>query len=224
MSVELWHRMRSWKRLFIFFEVNHLQNVRFKFFTMTFCIYMSNHWGKNAEINLTIIQIFISDILYILFGFLICWQPYKNKRGCWNNKNAEPMKAVRTDMGLRMSCVRVSCSELRTTSTTWYVFAKEQRTQQICWRISGLGVFWQRRSQAEHRQSWPNLLKEKLGEGTFAIVTHVFNVRTGKEYARKEPRNKSKSKYKLQDWKNEAVIMSSIQHVSTDLEFWSYVS
>jgi hypothetical protein len=40
------------------------------------------------------------------------------------------------------------------------------------------------------KPSGPIRWKKKLGEGVFGIVTHVFNVTTGAEYALKEPKNK----------------------------------
>lgn len=72
-------------------------------------------------------------------------------------------------------------------------------------------------SRTLSKPSGPVYLEEKLGEGAFSIVTHVFNVNTGEQYVRKKPKDKSSNGYRLRDWKKEAVILSSIQHVSTDL-------
>lgn len=72
-------------------------------------------------------------------------------------------------------------------------------------------------SRVTSKPSGPIFFEERLGEGSFSIVTHVINVSTGEQYARKEPKDISKNGYILRERKNEAAIMSSIQHVSTDL-------
>lgn len=72
-------------------------------------------------------------------------------------------------------------------------------------------------SRTSLKPSRPVLWTEKLGEGAYGIVTRVFNVSTGDEYVRKEPKNKSESGYNLKNWKREADIMSCVQHVSINL-------
>ncbi|UKZ52473.1 hypothetical protein TrVGV298_006250 [Trichoderma virens] len=62
------------------------------------------------------------------------------------------------------------------------------------------------------RPSNPAHCTKVLGEGAFGIMTHMFMVQTGEEYAVKEPKNKSKNGYRLEDWKKEADILSDIQH------------
>ena len=66
------------------------------------------------------------------------------------------------------------------------------------------------------KPSGPIRWTKKLGEGVFGIVTHIFNVTTGAEYALKEPKDKFRGGYIVKDWKKEADIMSCIQHVSMD--------
>ncbi|KAL7785997.1 putative serine/threonine protein kinase [Trichoderma afarasin] len=60
--------------------------------------------------------------------------------------------------------------------------------------------------------SGPVYWSRVLGNGSFGIVTQIFNTWTGEEYALKEPKNKSKTGYKLEDWKKEVDIISNIQH------------
>ena len=57
------------------------------------------------------------------------------------------------------------------------------------------------------------ILSEKLGQGSFGVVWHVWNATTGKEYALKEP----KDKYDQSRWRLEAEIMRRISHVSPKL-------
>ncbi|KAL7935635.1 putative serine/threonine protein kinase [Trichoderma chlorosporum] len=52
------------------------------------------------------------------------------------------------------------------------------------------------------------LKKAVLGEGTYGIVTHVYNVTNAEESALKEP----KGKFTLQGWENEVDIISAIPH------------
>jgi hypothetical protein len=56
-----------------------------------------------------------------------------------------------------------------------------------------------------------HLKQETLGNGTFAVVRHLWDVSTGLEYAYKEPRDKRRFDRKL--WKKEADIMGQISHV-----------
>ncbi|KAL5095536.1 hypothetical protein Trisim1_000307 [Trichoderma cf. simile WF8] len=62
------------------------------------------------------------------------------------------------------------------------------------------------------KPSDPAYWSRVLGNGSFGIVTHIFNTWTGEEYALKEPKNKSKTGYRLEDWKREVDIISNIQH------------
>ncbi|KAK4064088.1 uncharacterized protein Triagg1_9244 [Trichoderma aggressivum f. europaeum] len=62
------------------------------------------------------------------------------------------------------------------------------------------------------KSSDPAYWSRVLGNGSFGIVTHIFNTCTGEEYALKEPKNTSKTGYRLQDWKKEVDIISNIQH------------
>ncbi|KAL6701436.1 putative serine/threonine protein kinase [Trichoderma pleuroticola] len=62
------------------------------------------------------------------------------------------------------------------------------------------------------KPSDPAYWSRVLGSGSFGIVTHVFNTWTGEEYALKEPKNTSKTGYRLEDWKKEVDIISNIQH------------
>ena len=57
------------------------------------------------------------------------------------------------------------------------------------------------------------LLKQgKLGEGAFSVVSRVWDVSTGLEYASKKFRN-----LKVSDWRKEADVMRKISHVSVDI-------
>lgn len=78
------------------------------------------------------------------------------------------------------------------------------------------------RPQTEHASgahtpgSGPIHIRKKLGEGSFGVVTHCWNVSTGDEYALKEPSENSikKNKVDVNSWKKEARIMGQISHVS----------
>ncbi len=54
-------------------------------------------------------------------------------------------------------------------------------------------------------------MRTKLGEGTFAVVYRVWNVRTGEQYALKRPKGRS---FDTAAWEREVVIMDRIHHVS----------
>ena len=60
------------------------------------------------------------------------------------------------------------------------------------------------------------LVKKKLGEGSFGIVTYVWNATSGEEYALKEPLEKviDKGEVDTESWKEEARVMGQISHVS----------
>jgi serine/threonine-protein kinase Chk2 len=60
------------------------------------------------------------------------------------------------------------------------------------------------------------LLRKKLGEGAFGVVTHIWNVSTAEEYALKKPTKKAirEQTVDVEAWKNEARIMEGIKHVS----------
>lgn len=66
--------------------------------------------------------------------------------------------------------------------------------------------------------SGPIFLRKKVGEGSFGVVTHFWNVSTAEEYALKQPSNEAirKNEVNLDDWKREAKIMGRIRHVSED--------
>lgn len=59
-------------------------------------------------------------------------------------------------------------------------------------------------------------LKKKLGEATFGVVTHIWDVSDGAEYAIKEPSAKAirKKMVNENEWKKEAQIMGLVSHVS----------
>ena len=58
-------------------------------------------------------------------------------------------------------------------------------------------------------------LRKRLGEGSFGVVTHFWNVSDGSEYALKEPSAKAirKRKVNVDAWAREARIMGQISHV-----------
>ncbi|KAL8367049.1 hypothetical protein RB599_010963 [Gaeumannomyces hyphopodioides] len=55
------------------------------------------------------------------------------------------------------------------------------------------------------------LVKKKIGNGSFAVVYHVWNARTGRQFACKEPLRKLQS-HDLKAWKNEALLMGRVSH------------
>ncbi|KAK1768842.1 kinase-like domain-containing protein [Phialemonium atrogriseum] len=57
-------------------------------------------------------------------------------------------------------------------------------------------------------------LRKRLGEGSFGVVTHFWNVSDGSEYALKEPSAKAirKRKVNVDAWAREARIMGQISH------------
>ncbi|KJZ69149.1 hypothetical protein HIM_11467 [Hirsutella minnesotensis 3608] len=57
-------------------------------------------------------------------------------------------------------------------------------------------------------------LRKKLGEGSFGVVTHIWNVSDGSEYAIKEPPAKAirKQKINVDTWIKEAGIMEPLSH------------
>ncbi len=60
------------------------------------------------------------------------------------------------------------------------------------------------------------VLRKKLGEGSFGVVTHVWNVSNADEYALKQPSVKAiqKRRVDVDAWEKEARIMGRISHVS----------
>lgn len=58
-------------------------------------------------------------------------------------------------------------------------------------------------------------LTKKIGEGSFSVVTHFWNVSTGEEYALKEPSAKAirERRVVVADWEYENHIMNQISHV-----------
>lgn len=61
----------------------------------------------------------------------------------------------------------------------------------------------------------PIKLKTKLGEGTFGVVWHVWDVSTGEEHALKEPSEKAiiGGRVNVNKWREEARILGRMQHV-----------
>lgn len=73
----------------------------------------------------------------------------------------------------------------------------------------------ERASGAQTPSTRPIVLRKRLGKGGFGIVTHLWDVSTGNEYALKEPtkdaiRNKEVD---IRAWKREADVMRQISHV-----------
>jgi hypothetical protein len=62
----------------------------------------------------------------------------------------------------------------------------------------------------------PIHLRKRLGEGSFAVVIHHWNVSTGEECALKKPSAKAirERRVRVADWENENHIMGLISHVS----------
>jgi hypothetical protein len=58
-------------------------------------------------------------------------------------------------------------------------------------------------------------LRKRIGEGAFGAVTHMWNVSTGEEFVLKAPTAKAvrKGQVDVNEWRNEAHIMSLISHV-----------
>ncbi|KAJ4230717.1 hypothetical protein NW757_013982 [Fusarium falciforme] len=57
-------------------------------------------------------------------------------------------------------------------------------------------------------------LSKKLGEGSFGVVTHLWNVSTGDEHVVKAPTSKAirKKKVDKKAWRREADIMAQVSH------------
>jgi hypothetical protein len=74
----------------------------------------------------------------------------------------------------------------------------------------------ERASGARTPGTGPILLRRKLGEGAFGVVTHIWDVSTGAEYALKEPSEKAikRNKVDKEAWRKEADVMRRITHVS----------
>jgi serine/threonine-protein kinase Chk2 len=58
-------------------------------------------------------------------------------------------------------------------------------------------------------------LTKVIGRGSFAVVTHCWNVSTGQEHARKEPSRKAirERLFRVDGWENEKHVMGLISHV-----------
>jgi serine/threonine-protein kinase Chk2 len=58
-------------------------------------------------------------------------------------------------------------------------------------------------------------LTKVLGQGSFAVVTHYWNVSTGEEHALKEPSRKAirEHLFRVDEWENEKHVMGLISHV-----------
>ncbi|KAL8678787.1 MAG: hypothetical protein Q9186_004897 [Xanthomendoza sp. 1 TL-2023] len=63
-------------------------------------------------------------------------------------------------------------------------------------------------------RSRPMLLKKRIGEGTFGVVTYVWNMATREEYVAKRPLDKliKSRNFSEKTWRKEAQIMHSISH------------
>jgi hypothetical protein len=114
------------------------------------------------------------------------------------------------------------------------VFAKDMKTQQsidnVNWFLQGavsmddlfcqLGLPSRQPTEPPSEAHTPGTgvlyLKKKLGEGTFGIVTHFWDVSDGDEYAIKEPSAKAIRERRVNEneWKKEARIMGLVSHVS----------
>jgi hypothetical protein len=75
----------------------------------------------------------------------------------------------------------------------------------------------ERPTRAHTPSTGPIHLRKRLGEGSFAVVTHYWDVSTGEEYALKKPSAKAirKRRVRVADWENEDHIMGLISHVSS---------
>ena len=73
-------------------------------------------------------------------------------------------------------------------------------------------------STPSSKPSGPILWKKKLGQGNYGVVTYVFNVTTGEQYALKEPLKNFRGQgcHTIEQWRKEADIMSCIQYVSME--------
>lgn len=62
----------------------------------------------------------------------------------------------------------------------------------------------------------PIFLTKKLGEGSFGVVTRLWNVSTGEKHALKQPSDRSirEKEFDAGSWKKEAKLMGRISHVS----------
>ena len=65
-----------------------------------------------------------------------------------------------------------------------------------------------------------------LGEGSFGVVTHYWNVSNGREYALKTPTTQAirTDKFRLGDWEREAAIMRPLSHVCPSLVYYKRLS
>ncbi len=66
-------------------------------------------------------------------------------------------------------------------------------------------------------RSRPVLHRERIGNGSYGVVIHVWNISTREEYVVKRPLAKliRSHKFSKRMWEKEAEIMSSVSHVST---------
>ncbi|KAF2680631.1 putative serine/threonine protein kinase, partial [Lentithecium fluviatile CBS 122367] len=62
--------------------------------------------------------------------------------------------------------------------------------------------------------SVPVLYRKELGQGSFGVVSYVWNATTGEEYALKEPHknNTENNNFDMEAWKKEAKMMGRISH------------
>ncbi|KAK4243398.1 kinase-like domain-containing protein [Corynascus novoguineensis] len=72
----------------------------------------------------------------------------------------------------------------------------------------------ERASGAHTPGTGPIVLRKKLGEGTFGVVTHLWDVSTADEYALKEPSERAvrENRVRVDAWRKEAGIMSRLSH------------
>ena len=66
------------------------------------------------------------------------------------------------------------------------------------------------------------VLRKTLGKGAFGVVSHIWNVSTGDEYALKEPSEEAvrQNSVNIGRWKKEADIMKRVPHVCALVAFF----
>ena len=103
---------------------------------------------------------------------------------------------------------------IRYTSIRLTGSARVRRIRKIASADSTCAV--RQRSGADALETGPVLLRKKLGEGGFRVITHVWNVSTGDEYALKEPSEKAieENRVDIDGWEREADIIKRFPHVN----------
>lgn len=100
-----------------------------------------------------------------------------------------------------------------------------QGTESVDKLFHGLGVPSRPRTQPASGARSPGtgeiLVKRIVGNGSFGVVTHIWNVSNTDEYAIKEPTVRAiKNKcFELDAWKKEARIMGRVSHVSHPIHY-----